>query len=225
MKPFRVVMMGATGAVGSQAVAALLAMPEVAGLTLLGRRPLAGCEDPKVVQHTVDVVDPATYAALLPDHHAAVCTLGIGQPSGVDRAAFERLDREAVRAFGQACREAQVRHFELLGSVGADPQSRSFYLRVKGLLEQDLEGLGFPRLSLFQPSMLLTPENRYDWKQGLMLRVWPVLDPLFQGRGRRFRGVRVATLGRAMARNLGTSGAGVERLHWDDFQRLAGEGG
>ncbi|MEM6989992.1 MAG: NAD(P)H-binding protein [Myxococcota bacterium] len=222
-EPRRVVMMGSTGAVGGHAAAGLAGLPEVARLTLLGRRPTEGVAGDGVEQHTVDALDPPTYAAHLEGHDAAVCTLGVGEPSKVDRDTFVRIDKQAVLDFARGCREAGVRHFELLSSVGTDAQSRSFYLRCKGELEDGLRALNFDRLSLFHPSMILTPHNRYGWTQGLTLRVWPWLNPLLMGPLRKFRGVPVATLGLSMAYNVALPGTGEEVLHWDDFARIVAE--
>ena len=215
-----VVMLGASGAVGGQVVAALLDMPELERLTLLNRRPLPGDTDRRLTQHIVDVLDPRSYQHLLAGHDCAVCTLGVGQPTKADKAEFIRVDKDAVVSFGGACKQAGVRHFELLGSVGADPKSGYFYLRIKGELKDALTAMQFPRLSFFQPSMILTPMNRYGTSQAIMLALWPMLKPLLIGPLRKYRGVRVEALGAAMARNLVGQGAGVETLHWDDFQQL-----
>jgi len=115
-----------------------------------------------------------------------------------------------------------VRHFELLGSVGADPNSRSFNLRTKGELEAGLRYLDFERLSLFRPSMILTPTNRYGLSQALTLAVCPKLNPVLSGRLTRYRGIRVERLGHAMAENLRAGKPGVEVLHWEDIEALAG---
>ena len=113
-----------------------------------------------------------------------------------------------------------VEHFELLSSVGVSSGSRSFYLRTKGELEDGLEALGFDRLSLFHPSMILTPTNRYGASQAVALAIWPLLRPVLLGGLRRFRGVPVETLGRAIAENVVTRGAGTEVLEWDRFMAL-----
>jgi uncharacterized protein YbjT (DUF2867 family) len=212
-----VVMLGATGAVGGEVVKTLLTMPQLDRLTLLGRRPAPQGSDPRLTQHTVDVSDPSTYAIHLQGHTAAVCTLGLGQPSKASREEFIRVDKTTVLSFGTACRHAAISHFELLGAAAADSRSNSFYLRVKGELEDGLAALRFPRTSFFRPSMILTPSNRYGLAQGILLTTWPWLHPLLVGPLRKFRGVRVEDLGAAMSRNLLTQGAGVEVLHWDEF--------
>jgi uncharacterized protein YbjT (DUF2867 family) len=217
-----IVMAGATGAVGVVAARTLAALPEVARLTLIGRRAAEGVAGPTVSQHMADVADPAAYAALLPGHAAAVCTVGVGQPSKVSREEFVRIDKVAVLAFAAACRDAGVGHFSLLCSVGADARSSNFYLRTKGELEDGLRALGFPRLSLFEPSVILTPQNRYGWSQGMLLAAMPLLNPLMIGGLRKFRGIPLATLGRAMALNVARPGAGEEVLRYDEIVALGG---
>ncbi len=216
-----VVHLGATGAVGSVVVQALLAMPELQRLSLLGRRPLDGADDSRVEQHTVDIFDSSTYAGRLKGHQVAICTLGVGQPSKISREDFLAIDRDAVLAFATACREAGVEHFQLLSSVGTNSESRSFYLRTKGELEEGLKALGFARLSLFRPSMILTPTSRYGFSQAVTLKVWPWLSLGLFGPLSKFRGVRVEQLGRAIAANAGLVERNrVEVLHWDEIKEL-----
>lgn len=218
-----VVMLGATGAVGGHVARTLATMSDVESLTLLGRRSLEGLSGDQIDQHVIDVFDRSSYEALLPGHRAAICTLGVGQPSKISRDDFVKIDKLAVLSFASACRDAGVRHFELLGSVGASARSRSFYLRTKGELEEGLEELGFERLSLFRPSMILTPTNRYGLSQALTLAVWPRLRPVLAGSLRKYRGIPVERLGYAMAVNVRGGANGVEILHWDAIDALAGE--
>lgn len=215
------IVLGATGAVGSQVVRTCTLMRDVSTLTLLGRRRLEGVSGDGISQAEIDVFDPGSYERHLPGHGAAICTLGVGQPSKVSREDLVRIDKTAVLAFARSCREAGVRHFQLLGSVGADPGSRSFYLRTKGELEGGLKDLAFERLSLFRPSVIITAENRYGFTQALTLAIWPWLNPVLRGRLTRFRGVRVEDLGSAIALNLRGRGSGVEVLHWKEIQTLA----
>lgn len=217
-----VVMMGATGAVGGQVVASLLAMPSLTRLTLLGRRPLEQAASAVVEQHVIDIFEATSYQHLLVGHECAVCTLGVSQPSKMSQSEFVQTDRDAVIAFATACKKAGIRHFQLLGSAAADSGSRYFYLRTKGELCDALVALNFPRLSIFQPSMILTPSNRFGLSQALTLALWPLLSPALVGSWRKYRGIRVETLGLAMARNAFTPGQGVEVLHWDQFIALAG---
>jgi len=214
-----VVMLGTSGAVGGHALAQALALGQVARVTSLGRRVLPQT-DPKLHQVVVDVFDPASYGPHLAGHEAAICTFGVGEPSKASRDEFLRVDKTAVLDFAAACKAVGVRHFSLLSSVGVTAKSRSFYLRSKGELEEGLRWLEFERLSLFHPSMILTPTNRYGLSQGVILKVWPLLTPLLQGGLRKYRGIPVETLGAAMARNVVRQGEGEEILEWDQIMDL-----
>lgn len=213
-------MIGSTGAVGGHAARRLTELDGVETLTLLGRRETPNLDSAKVVQHIVDVTEPSSYSDLVADHDVAVCTLGVGEPSKVDKETFVRIDKRAVLDFAAACSDADVQHFELLSSVGVGSSSRSFYLRTKGELEDGLRALEFSRLSLFHPSMILTPTNRYGLSQAITLKVWPWLTPALFGPMRKLRGIDVRKLGEGIAENVLTEGSGEETLEWDDFVRL-----
>lgn len=213
-------MLGASGAVGGEVAQCLQAMPQIQRLTLINRRQLDGFSAAKVLQHVCDVESPPAYAAQLAGHDCAICCLGVGQPSKVSQAEFIRIDKTAALAFATACKAAGVRRFQLLSSVGADARSRSFYLRTKGELQEAIAALGFERVSFFQPSMILTPTNRYGLSQGVLLAVWPTLSVLLQGGLRQYRGIAVADLGLAIARNVLKPNQGAETLQWDAFEGL-----
>lgn len=221
IKPYKVVMIGATGAVGGEVLKTLLSMQSVENVTLLTRRAVEGVNDPRLSQHFVDLDDPLSYVSFLKGHTTAISTLGIGEPSSVSRDVYEKTDKDLVLKFAGHCKDADIQHFSALVSVGADSKSASYYLRIKGELEDGLAALGFERLSLFHPSMILTPSNRYGITQAITLKVWPLLKPVLLGPLRKLRGIKVGDLGSAVARNLKhPTNSPIETLEWDDFSNI-----
>ncbi|GEO23089.1 hypothetical protein CQA01_36230 [Cyclobacterium qasimii] len=210
-------MLGASGAVGTAALNALLSLSNVSQLTLLGRKAISGIAVDFVQQHIISISDAHSYQEFLSGHSSAICTLGVGEPSKISKEEFIKIDKKAVLDFAMACKKAGIKHFELLASVGIHPKSRSFYLRIKGELVEALKELNFERLSIFQPSMILTPTNRYGVAQAITLKVWPLLKPFFIGGLRKYRGIPVEVLGQAMAKNIFNKGKGYEMLQWDQF--------
>lgn len=217
----KAVLLGSTGAVGGCVLAELLRSPVFTAVTTVGRRPSAVSDPPaKLTQHVVNLDDPASYQPLIAGHDAALSTLGIGQPSKFSREEVRKVEIDYVMGFARACRDEGVEHFSLLTSVGSDPKSRYHYLEMKGSLEEQVKALKFQRTSFFQPSMILTPQNRYGVTQALTLALWPKLNWALVGGLRRLRGIKVDELGRAMALNAARDGAGVETLTWDGFQEI-----
>jgi nucleoside-diphosphate-sugar epimerase len=217
----RVVILGATGAVGTAVMRRLSLMEAIDKVTVLTRRPFDGVQSDKFVEHIVDPLDPASYQEHLSNHDIAICTLGVGAISSVSKEEFLRIDRDAVIAFGEASKDAGIGHFQLLSSVGVSSGSKVFYLRSKGELEDALAQMKFERLSMFHPSNIITPQNRYGLGQAIVLKVWPHLNPLLNGPLRKYRGILVEALGQAIAENCIAAGPSIETLEWDDFQRLA----
>jgi uncharacterized protein YbjT (DUF2867 family) len=213
-------MMGATGAVGTEAIKTLVTFSNLCKLSLLGRRPFESISHDAIENHKVDIFEPSTYSEFVSGHDTAICTLGVGQPSKVSKEQFLRIDKDAVLDFAKACKVGGVSHFQLLASVGISANSKSFYLRTKGELVEELKSLNFDRLSIFQPSMIITPTNRYGFSQALTLAVWPILDMIFFGGMKKYKGVKVEYLGSAIANNIKFEHEGLELLTWVDFNRI-----
>jgi uncharacterized protein YbjT (DUF2867 family) len=210
-------MLGASGAVGTETLNTLLQLKSFSQLTLLGRKFLPNISSDEAQQYTINIFDPDSYKAHLQGHTTAICTLGVGEPSKISKEEFVKIDKTAVLEFAKACKKESIQHFELLASVAIDPKSSSFYLRTKGELVEELKALNFERLSIFQPSMILTPTNRYGISQAITLKIWPILKPFLIGDLRKYRGVKVEVLGQAMAQNSFNTATGYEVLQWDDF--------
>ncbi|MGB5666354.1 MAG: NAD-dependent epimerase/dehydratase family protein [Maribacter sp.] len=215
-----IVMLGASGAVGTETLNTLLQLKNIQQLTLLGRNHISNINVDFVQQHKINISDTSSYQKYLHGHSTAICTLGVGEPSKMSKEEFVKIDKIAVLNFAMECKKVGVKHFELLASVGINPKSTSFYLRIKGELVEELKALDFDRLSIFQPSMILTPTNRYGIAQAITLKVWPLLKPLFMGSLRKYRGISVNVLGQAMAKNIFNKGESFEILQWDEFYSI-----
>ena len=223
MNGYRAIVMGGTGAVGSALVRELIASPRCEQVTVLSRSEPAegffGDYTSKLRLHVVDMNQVGSEAvAQARNCEAAFSTMGIGQPSKVSKDLFWKVDVEYATAFARACKIAGARHFSLLGSVGANPNSRTNYLHVKGVAEERIQQLGFQRVSLFRPSLLVTEHIRYGLQDRLTQAIFPLLSRFLSPR---FHEIKVEDLGRAMRINAERSGVtGAESLTYPEFQAL-----
>ncbi len=221
-KPISVVMLGASGAVGSESLKELLKSKNIEKITILGRTPIPNItsDNIKIEQYKVDIFSPDSYSDYIANHDVAICTLGVGEPSKVSKKDYVKIDKTAVLTFANKCKDTGVKHFQLLSSVGASSKSKSHYLKVKGELIDELQSLSFDRLSIFQPSMILTPTNRYGFSQAMVLLIWPKLNFLLAGSAKKYRGIPVETLGQSITINSFNENTGFEILQWKDFLNL-----
>ena len=141
---------GATGLVGREILQGLLADDSVAAVHVLARRPLE-TRDRKLTTHVV------SFASLppLPPVDEVYLALGTTIKVAGSQSAFRAVDFEANLAVAVAAQVAGARRLGLVSAMGADSQSRIFYNRVKGELEEALDGLGYEGVVIARPSFLV----------------------------------------------------------------------
>lgn len=194
----RVLLAGATGLVGREILKGLLADPSVGAVHALVRRPID-------VAHPLLQVQVVDFAALpeLPAVDEAYLALGTTIKVAGSQAAFRAVDHDANLAVAQAALAAGAKRLGLVSAMGADPQSRIFYSRVKGELEQALDRLPFEGLVVARPSMLAGPREalgqpeRRGEKIALHLSRW--LRPLIPDN---YRSVQAADVAAALLRTV-----------------------
>lgn len=165
---------GATGLVGSRVLALLPAAVPV-GRRATGR---AG-----------EIVTDFSALPSLPPAEVAICALGTTIRAAGSQAAFRVVDHDAVLAFARAAQAAGVLRFIVVTAVGADPDSSVFYSRVKGEVERDLTSLGFTRLDIIQPGLIIGPRAERRQVEAFFQAAMPLLNPLLIGGLARYGGV------------------------------------
>lgn len=143
---------GATGLVGRELLPMLLASAAHAQVHVLLRRAVPDLPpSAKLRTHTVD------FHALPPLPHIDDAFIALGTTIKVagSQAAFRAVDFDAVLNTARAARTAGASRLGVVSALGADAKSRVFYNRVKGEMEEAVASLGFERLVIVQPSLLV----------------------------------------------------------------------
>ncbi|MGZ5195626.1 MAG: NAD(P)H-binding protein [Ramlibacter sp.] len=172
-----VLVAGATGLVGREVLAGLLADDSVAAVHTLGRRDVP-LRHPKLTQHQVD------FKALpaLPRVDEAFVALGTTIKVAGSQEAFRAVDHDAVIAVAKAAKAAGALRLGVVSAMGADKRSSIFYNRVKGETEEALAALGFDTLVIARPSFLAGDRESLGQPvrggEKLALRISRVLAPL-----------------------------------------------
>jgi uncharacterized protein YbjT (DUF2867 family) len=145
---------GASGLVGGECLDVLCDEPRYSSVRVVTRRDLGGrVRHPKVRQHIVDFDDlEASSDVLRADH--VFCTLGTTIRKAGSQERFRAVDYGYPLALARVTAVNGATHFSLVSSLGANPESRFFYSRVKGDLEQALTDLALPSLAIFRPSVI-----------------------------------------------------------------------
>jgi uncharacterized protein YbjT (DUF2867 family) len=153
----RVLLLGATGLVGSEVLQVLLADDSVERVTVIARRP-TGHEHAKLDEHIFDLAGmeqhPEAFAA-----DTLICALGTTIRVAKTKERFRHVDHDLPLLAARLGLAHGATHYLLVSSLGANPRSRAFYTRVKGEVEAALAALPYPRVTIVRPSLLLGPRR------------------------------------------------------------------
>jgi len=149
----KALIIGATGATGKDLLAKLLEDEAYSEVHCFVRKPMS-ISHPKLHAHVVNFETPEAWADLLHGDVAFSC-LGTTLAVAGSKEAQWRVDYDYQHAFAQQCKANGLPTFVLVSAAGATAQSKLFYNRMKGALEEAVKKLNFPRLLIFQPSILI----------------------------------------------------------------------
>ncbi len=187
------ILLGATGLVGSHILTLLLKNDNYEKVVAPTRRPLSILHE-KLVNPVIDFEKMTENPSLFTGNDLFLC-LGTTIKKAGSQAAFERVDLFYQRQAAELAKKNGVQQLFLCSAVDADAQSKIFYNRVKGKLEDELKKMDFQTLHIFQPSLLLgeRQEKRFAENIGQVMSV--ALDKIigrFLGKYRPIKGEKVA---------------------------------
>ena len=196
----RLLILGATGAVGREVLRLALQHPQVQQVLAPTRRPLPA--HPKLHNPITDFARPEEAlaegalagGALAGGVDAVVCALGTTIRLAGSQAAFAAVDRDLPIALGRAALRLGARSLALNSSLGASA-SGNFYLRTKHQAEEGLRQLGFASYTVVRPSLI--DAQRSESRPGERVGLWVsrVLGPLIP---RRYRPVAASAIARTL---------------------------
>lgn len=167
---FAVIILGGTGQVGGAAVAELLSMSQCREVAMVTRKPIAPRSRVRNVVLDTGAADFAERIAILAREilsqgpASAVSCVGVGSGSARwSEEELKRLELGVVGAFARGCHDAGITQFCLLSAVGSTARSRFRYVRVMGMKEDTVRSIGFARLAIFRPGIIVGNAHTPAW--------------------------------------------------------------
>jgi len=207
-KPLSALIVGASGLTGSFLLPLLLKEERYEKVIALSRKPLPFQQE-KLKTILTDGKNLGELSENLQASHI-FCCLGTTMAKARSKQAFEAIDLEYPLQLAEICRKNGASHFLLISALGADPHSGIYYSRIKGIVEEKIIALNYPRTTIFRPSILDGPrkENRMGEKIGLKIAQW--MSPLLQGPWKKYRPTKVSELAERMAVEAWSEQEGVQ---------------
>ena len=148
----KALVIGATGATGKDLVNQLCQDSDFDEIDIFVRRG-SDFHNEKVKAHLVDFDHPEEWKHLVKGDVAFSC-LGTTLKSAGSKENQKVIDYDYQFNFAKAAKENNVQDYILVSAYGASPDSKIFYSRIKGELEEAVKNLKFEKTTIFKPGML-----------------------------------------------------------------------
>lgn len=148
----KALVIGATGATGKDLVKQLCQDSDFDEIDIFVRR-RSDFHHEKVKAHLVDFDHPEEWKHLVKGDVAFSC-LGTTLKSAGSKENQKIIDYDYQFNFAKAAKENNVQDYILVSAYGASPDSKIFYSRIKGELEEAVKNLKFEKTTIFKPGML-----------------------------------------------------------------------
>jgi uncharacterized protein YbjT (DUF2867 family) len=214
MNKKNVVLLGASGLVGSNVLTELLAHDQVGQVTVLVRTPLQ-LNHPKLRQVRTDFTNVSALDSL-GAVDALFCCIGTTRKKTPNLTEYKAIDYGINMAVATHAKAHGCKEIHLVSSVGANPKSSNFYLKIKGEVEEGIQALGIERCFIYRPSMLIGARNESRPAEKLGQLLTPLFDVFTFGG--KYHSIKAGVLASAMC--TFPQHPGISILHYREIIAL-----
>jgi uncharacterized protein YbjT (DUF2867 family) len=153
--------------------------------------------DPKVEIVKTDFTNLQNHKEDIKGDDCFVC-IGTTKKNAPDKDEYRRVELDIPKEIAKIAKSNLVNSFIFVSTLYANTKSLGDYVRFKGLVEEELKRLNFPKLRIMRPSFLMgnRKEKRVSEKIGIF--VFKLLSPLLLGPLKKMKPIHSETVARAM---------------------------
>ena len=152
MEGMSVLILGASGLTGSYLLSELLELNEIQSVTALVRSPL-GRDHPKLTVVQADLFDLESVEDRF-QVDVVYCCIGTTAAKTPDKTIYRKIDMGITVEAARLASKHGVKQFMVISSMGANPNSKVFYNRLKGEMEEAVLALDIPKIHILRPSLI-----------------------------------------------------------------------
>ncbi|WP_338075675.1 oxidoreductase [Chengkuizengella sediminis] len=187
---------GASGLVGSELLTYLIEGNEYNRVTAIVRNSL-NIKHPKLKQVIVD------FEQLSKDEEVfkvddVFCCMGTTIKKAKTQEKMTRIDVEYPLEIARLAKKMGARQFLVVSAMQANSNSSTFYSRIKGRLEKELQKIGFETLHIFRPSLLVGDRKEFRFGEKSAEILFKALFFIFIGPLKKYKAIHAKTVALGM---------------------------
>ena len=214
MKFNQVTLFGASGLIGSYLLKHLLKDSEVHLINVISRKPFYLQHD-KINNIVIDFTDLNSFSSCIKKSDAVFVSIGttMAKVNG-NKSEYRKIDFDIIYNIANACKKNSIKNLLFVSSLGADSNTSSFYLSLKGEIEDAVEILKLEYTSVFRPSVLLGNRNEARLMERIAQFVMYHLAPLIPSK---YKPIDAEIVAKSMVNISKDPKAGFNIYHYEEM--------
>ena len=213
----KITLFGPTGLIGNEILKLLENDSDFEKINVVSRRPVE-LKSRKSSLNIIDFKDFNSYLDVIDGSDVVLAAIGTTQSKvGFNKKKYREIDFDIISNAVKACKEKNVKHFSFVSSAGADINNKSFYLKLKGEIEKEVESQQLKSSTVYRPSLLLgdRKENRFGEKLAQILI--PLISFLFPDN---YKPIKAFDVAKAMVTESKKIKSGFKIYHYKDILKF-----
>ena len=189
-------LIGSSGLVGGQNLNRLIKDVNYSKIKIFVR------SEPKIQSNKLEIIktdfnDLENFKDYIKGDDCFFC-IGTTKQKSPNKNEYQKVELEIPKKIAQIAKANSVNSFIFVSSIYANPNSSGYYVKFKGLVEEELKKLNFSNLGILRPSFLMgdRKENRVGEKIGVL--TFRLLSPLLLGPLKKMRPINSEKVAKAM---------------------------
>ena len=214
----KITLFGPTGLIGNEILKLLENDSGFENINVVSRRPLE-LKSKKSNLYIIDFKNFNSYLNVIDGSDVVLAAIGTTQSKvGFNKKKYREIDFDIISNAVKACKEKNVKHFSFVSSAGADINNKSFYLKLKGEIEKEVQSQQLNSSTVYRPSLLLgdRKENRFGEKVAQI--IIPLISFLFPNN---YKPIKACDVAKAMVNESKNYGSGFKIYHYRDILKLS----
>jgi uncharacterized protein YbjT (DUF2867 family) len=213
-----IIILGASGLIGNEVLKLALENNEIEHITILVRNSLH-LNHPKLIEVITDFKNLEDLETKI-KCDALICCLGTTRKKTPNLEEYKAIDFGLTINIAQLAQKQNVQQVHLISAIGADPNSKIFYNKLKGETEQALIKIDFPQTIIYQPSLLIGKRKEFRFGELIAQKLAPIFDVFLIGTLKKYHSIPANTIAKAVLNRILSEGEKTEIMEYNEIQLL-----
>lgn len=133
---------------------------------------------------------------------------------------FKKVDLDYPIIIAKTLKQNGAKQLSVVSALGANADSKIFYNKIKGEMEDAMESLSYQNTFIMQPSLLMGARNEFRFGEMVGQKLMCIIDPLMVGPVKKYRSINAFDVASAMLALSNSSLTGLHKVESESIKRL-----